>query len=163
MLQARTITDLSLALPPFLVTLLLCLCSDRTFLTNIPTLETPRFSTLHELVRSLNPNIFIECMPRSLRNGYSADPEVGMKIFNDSEYIKNFDHSAWYGEGAELFQAIDLLKRCLNMDLTKRTTARQALSHPFFSVRLRSPFKIRSRKLNFTLHLADLQKANELI
>ena len=108
--------------------------ADRTFITNIPTIEHPRFRTLHELVRALNPNIFVENMPRLARSSMAL--QYGECFTTDPETIRNLDHSGWYKDGADLWLAVDLMKRCLTLDLTKRITAHDALDHPFLAVSL---------------------------
>ena len=104
---------------------------DRTFLTNIPSLEVPRFSTLHELVRELNPNICVECMPPDIQR--SLAPQYGTKLFNDHDTIKSLDHNSWY-EGSDLWHAVELMRKCLQLDCTKRISAAEALYHPFITV-----------------------------
>jgi hypothetical protein len=42
------------------------------------------------------------------------------------------DDCAWY-QGSELYQCVDLLKQCLSMDCTTRTTAEDGLKHSFFT------------------------------
>ena len=59
--------------------------------------------------------------------------EHGNAMYNDHQVIKTIDHSSWY-HGSQLYNAVDLMKRCLTLDLTKRFTAKEALEHPFFAV-----------------------------
>lgn len=86
-------------------------CVDRTFITNIPTLETPPHANLHALVKSLNPPLFVENSP----NPYAKIPST---MAEDDE---------WYGE-SELFLAVDLMKRCLDLDGTRRCESLLSLS-----------------------------------
>lgn len=88
--------------------------SDRTFLTNIPTLETPPHANFHALVKSLNPPLIVAHSP----NPYGQCPSTAEE---DAE---------WY-EGSELWQAVDFMKRCLELEGTKRWTAQELLEHPF--------------------------------
>jgi cell division control protein 7 len=83
--------------------------SDRVFICNVPSVTTMAHANLHELVRALNPNIHRENRPFN-----ATDADV-----------------AWY-DGSELWAAVDLMKRCLALDCTRRITAAQALRHPFF-------------------------------
>jgi hypothetical protein len=107
---------------------------DRTFLTNIPTLEEPIHKTLHDLVRALNPNIFVECMPDWARAKHTAKQRSDM--LTDAKYIREMDVKWWYTPECKLYQAVDLMKQCLALDLTKRVTAADALFHPFITVRV---------------------------
>ena len=90
-------------------------CADRTFSTNIPTLEVPPHDSLHALVKSLNPPIVTENSP---------DPYGPIPSTSESD-------EEWY-TGSDLYQAVDLMERCLEMDLTRRWTAEECLDHPFF-------------------------------
>ena len=76
--------------------------SNRSFQTNVPNAETPDKPTLHEVVRSLNPTLY--ATHASKPGGY---------------------------EKSELHQAVDLMRRCLATDHTRRITAAAALEHPF--------------------------------
>jgi cell division control protein 7 len=89
--------------------------------TNVPTVEHPRFPDLHRLVKTLNPAIVEENKPAHAAAS-SADGDGG-----------DGDDEEWYNEGCELWQAVDLLKQTLALDCTKRITARDALDHPFLS------------------------------
>ena len=75
--------------------------------------------------------MFIENIPEPQRSEMHAIYGNGM--YNDHKVIKTLDHSSWY-QDSQLYQAVDLMKRCLTLDLTKRTTAKEALEHPFFKV-----------------------------
>lgn len=77
--------------------------ADRSFITSIPTLETPPHPNLHALVKSLNPTLFVENSPNPCG-----------KIPSTSE-----EDDAWYSE-SELFLVVDLMKRCLELDGTRR-------------------------------------------
>jgi len=59
--------------------------------------------------------------------------EQGAKIWS-VEAIGEMDHSDWYDESTDLWMAVDLMKRCLALDCTKRVTAAEGLKHPFFAV-----------------------------
>lgn len=88
--------------------------TDRNFITNVPTLETPPHPSLHALVKSLNPPIVVENSP----NPYGAVPSLPE---SDAE---------WY-EGSELYFAVDFMKRCLELEGTRRWTAEELLGHEF--------------------------------
>ncbi|KAL8293663.1 hypothetical protein RQP46_000364 [Phenoliferia psychrophenolica] len=88
---------------------------NRTFQTNVPDFETPRHADLHALVKSLCPTIIVHNSP----DPYGPIP-------SSSSMDKQ-----WY-KGSEIFQAVDLMKRCLELDCTKRWTAEELLEHPFF-------------------------------
>lgn len=62
--------------------------------------------------------------------------QYGECFTTDPETIRNLDHSGWYKDGADLWLAVDLMKRCLTLDLTKRITAHDAIDHPFLAVSL---------------------------
>ncbi|TNY24011.1 kinase-like domain-containing protein [Rhodotorula diobovata] len=88
---------------------------NRTFETNIREYETPAHANLHSLVRALNPPLIVENSP---------DPYGPIPASEDSI-------AEWY-QGSELSQVVDLMKRCLELDCTKRWTAQECLEHPFF-------------------------------
>ncbi|BGP13297.1 hypothetical protein JCM10213_004933 [Rhodosporidiobolus nylandii] len=88
---------------------------NRTFQSNVPDYEDKPHQNLHELVRELNPPIIVENSP----DPYGPIPA-------STESIKQ-----WY-QGSDLFQVVDLMKRCLYLDCTKRWTAEECLGHPFF-------------------------------
>lgn len=73
----------------------------------------PEFSTLHQLVFSLNPAIFDENRPES------ASQQETQSL-------------TWYTASQPLFQVVDLMRKCLALDCTRRITALDALKHPFF-------------------------------
>jgi serine/threonine protein kinase len=85
--------------------------ADRSFVTNVPSVLDPEYTTLHRLVHSLNPRIFKENTPTD-------------QVYHDLE---------WYNNTRQLYHAIDLLRKTLALDCTKRITARDALLHPFLS------------------------------
>lgn len=91
---------------------------DRVFHTNIPTIENAPHPSLHALVKSLNPSIVVENSP---------DPYGPIPSSNTSDAL-------WY-EDSGLYHCVDLMKMCLQMDCTKRWTARECLQHPFFAQR----------------------------
>lgn len=70
--------------------------ADRTFLTNIPDIAQPVHAKLSQLVKSLNPAIFVENSPFPLGPIPSSEE-------SDQEWYPN----------SELSLCIDLLKRCL--------------------------------------------------
>ena len=72
--------------------------ADRTFQTNVPHAESPDKTNLHEVVRALNPSLF---------HTYASKP-------------------GGY-EASQLHQAVDLMRRCLATDHTRRITAANAL------------------------------------
>ncbi|ORY48010.1 kinase-like domain-containing protein [Leucosporidium creatinivorum] len=89
---------------------------NRTFITNIPTFDAPPHPTLHALVKALNPPIFTDLSP---------DPYGPIPSTEESD-------KTWY-EGSELMECVDLMRRCLELDCTKRWTAEECLEHPFFN------------------------------
>ena len=93
---------------------------DRTFVTNVPGVVDPEHNTLHQLIYCLNPKIFIECRPATayVAPGRETDP-------TDQDLT-------WYDDKQPLFQAIDLMKKCLALDCTRRISMANALDHPFF-------------------------------
>ncbi|GAA6048112.1 hypothetical protein JCM3770_000197 [Rhodotorula araucariae] len=88
---------------------------NRTFQTNIREYDSPVHANLHVLVRTLNPPFIVENSP----DPYGPIPASLESI------------AAWY-EDSEVSQVIDLMKRCLELDCTKRWTAQECLEHPFF-------------------------------
>lgn len=106
--------------------------ADRSFLTNLPCIEDPTHASLHDLVRSLNPNIFVEAMPSWARHKYTEEQQHEM--LTNPTYIREMDIKFWYNSECKLYQAIELMRSCLALDLTKRITAADALHHPFLAV-----------------------------
>lgn len=90
-------------------------CPDRTFKTNIASLESPPHANLHLLVKTLNPSIIVENSP---------NPSGPIPSSKESDQV-------WY-ENSELYIAVDLMKKCLELDGTRRWTAEECLDHPFF-------------------------------
>jgi cell division control protein 7 len=84
-------------------------CADRTFVTNVPSVVDPEYNSIHRLVHSLNPRIFQENTPTD-------------QPYQDLE---------WYNNSRPLYQAVDLLRKTLALDCTKRITAAEALMHPW--------------------------------
>jgi len=72
------------------------LFTDRTFISNIPDLDSPPHANLHALVKSLNPPIIVDNSPNIYGNVPSTAEE-------DAE---------WY-QDSDIYHAIDLMKRCL--------------------------------------------------
>lgn len=89
---------------------------DRTLYTNIPNLENAPHQSLHAMVKALNPSIVVENSP---------DPYGPIPSTNASD-------ATWYQDSG-LYHCVDLMKMCLQMDCTKRWTARECLNHPFFT------------------------------
>ncbi|GAA5984431.1 hypothetical protein JCM11641_000135 [Rhodosporidiobolus odoratus] len=89
---------------------------NRTFQSNIPDYDDQAHANLHELVRELNPPIVVENSP----DPYGTVPSSTTEI------------NKWY-KGSGLFQCVDLMKRCLDLDCTARWTAQECLEHPFFT------------------------------
>ncbi|GAA5826303.1 hypothetical protein JCM11251_007247 [Rhodosporidiobolus azoricus] len=86
---------------------------NRIFQTNVPDYESPPHRTLHDLVKELNPPILVENSP----DPYGPVPDPNPE--------------SWY-PGSELQQCVDMMKKCLELDCTKRWTADELLRHPFF-------------------------------
>ncbi|KAK4051272.1 Cell division control protein 7 [Microbotryomycetes sp. JL221] len=89
---------------------------NRTFVTNVPQYSTPPHPTLAALIKSLNPPIFVENSP----NPYGPIPS------------SNEADAEWF-QGSELQSCISLLKKCLELDCTRRWTADELLRHEFFT------------------------------
>ncbi|KAM0788031.1 hypothetical protein ACM66B_006230 [Microbotryomycetes sp. NB124-2] len=89
---------------------------NRTFITNVPQYAEPAHPTVAALVKSLNPPIFVENSP---------DPYGEIPSSNESD-------ATWFA-GSELADCINLLKRCLELDCTRRWTADELLRHEFFT------------------------------
>lgn len=81
-------------------------CTDRTFSTNLTTVE--KRTPWSKFVQTLNPDLF---------NTEAATPKYPASV----------------KRGALLKQAVDLLNKCLDPDNVTRITARGALYHPFLS------------------------------
>lgn len=52
-------------------------------------------------------------------------------MMTDRKFATTVDISFWYNRDCQLYQAIDLMKAALTLDLTKRVAAADALKHPF--------------------------------
>lgn len=81
--------------------------SDRTIITNVPTVDEP-LDDMTTIVLKLNPNLYVP------KCSTTPTPEEA------EEHIVAMDN------------ALNLLKKCLLLDPTKRITAANALEHPFF-------------------------------
>ncbi|GAA5979260.1 hypothetical protein JCM10908_002859 [Rhodotorula pacifica] len=88
---------------------------NRTLQTNIRDYDDPPHPDLHALVKALNPPIVVENSP----DPYGPIPAPPDEV------------DKWYSD-SELAMCVDLLKRCLELDCTKRWTAQECLEHPFF-------------------------------
>ncbi|BGP29559.1 Cell division control protein 7 [Rhodotorula toruloides] len=88
---------------------------NRTFQTNVPDYDSPPHGNLHALVKTLNPPIMVENSPDPYGPIPSPDEEI----------------NKWYPD-SDLYQVVDLMKRCLELDCTKRWTSQECLEHPFF-------------------------------
>lgn len=83
--------------------------SDRTVVSNLPSLKEDKgHHSLTSLVLTLNPRLY-------------QPPDPKCTAEEAREHIESMD------------SAIDLLKRLLAMDATKRLTAHDALMHPFLN------------------------------
>ena len=90
---------------------------NRTFVTNVPAVTDPEHTSLHQLVLSLNKKIFDAHKPAAWTHNGDQRDEYG-----------------WYDSSQPLYQAIDLLRKCLALDCTKRISAAKALEHEFFKM-----------------------------
>lgn len=79
------------------------LVADRTFQTNIGEYDAPPHANLHALVKALNPPIVVENSPDPYGPIPASDEDV----------------ATWY-QDSELFQVVDLMKRCLECVLPHR-------------------------------------------
>ncbi len=83
--------------------------SDRTIISNLPSLkEDKSHHSLTNLVLTLNPRLY-------------QPPDPNCSAEEARAHIESMD------------SAIDLLKKLLAMDATKRYTAHEALMHPFLN------------------------------
>lgn len=101
-------------------------------------MENAKYHDMHRLVFALNPAVFAH-------NRWAGE-ESGTPITKES--IPDFDSmKSWYKPGHQLYEAIDLLSQCLNLDLTKRIQAQDALNHPFLQgyVRMGESYDYRPR------------------
>ncbi|KAG0141545.1 hypothetical protein CROQUDRAFT_51535 [Cronartium quercuum f. sp. fusiforme G11] len=114
---------------------------NRTLVSNIPEVNSPRFNSLHTLVRTLNPTLYEE---QKIKLDTPANCNVDRwtsiifqahKTLSDAVEVRgeNLDpyEEPWYA-GSELWCLVDLLKKTLDLDCTQRITAYQALKHKFF-------------------------------
>ncbi|PLW06558.1 hypothetical protein PCASD_16109 [Puccinia coronata f. sp. avenae] len=132
---------------------------NRTVISNIPEVNAPRFSSLHTLVRTLNPSLYEEERLRVLggeEGGVKGGGAAGAgavetkqierlttQIFQAHRELTSAVETLGqdlnpYGEPwylrSELWYLVDLLKRTLELDCTKRITAAHALGHKFFTL-----------------------------
>lgn len=116
---------------------------NRTLVSNIPEVTTPRFSSLHTLVRTLNPTIYEEQkikfdpteplnIERSTSTVFQAYREQTETMESTGKDLNPYEES-WYLR-SELWYLVDLLKRTLELDCTQRITAANALRHKFFTL-----------------------------
>lgn len=91
--------------------------ADRTFITNVPAVTDPEHTSLHQLVLSLNKRIFDKHKPAGWKSSTDVRDEYG-----------------WYDSSQPLYQAIDLMRKCLALDCTRRISAVKALEHEFFKM-----------------------------
>ncbi|KAH8926174.1 hypothetical protein BT69DRAFT_1295084 [Atractiella rhizophila] len=101
---------------------------NRRLLTNIPGVESPAATSLHELIFLLNPSIFAEHSPLDLSN-----PEGGNSPFSRPEKVRKLDDiRSWYRrEECELYECIEMCRKLLALDVTRRWTAGEALECAF--------------------------------
>ncbi|KAI9630778.1 hypothetical protein KEM48_013677 [Puccinia striiformis f. sp. tritici PST-130] len=122
---------------------------NRTVISNIPEVNGPRFSSLHTLVRTLNPTIYEEQrLEHAERTGGGTSTGLSGKsapadkhdLPSHRELSSSVEtlgqdlnpyNEPWYLR-SELWYLVDLLKRTLELDCTKRITAAHALRHKFF-------------------------------
>jgi serine/threonine protein kinase len=130
---------------------------DRTVISNIPEVNAPRFSSLHTLIRTLNPTLYEEerlrtsgeeqTMINKIGTGgpanssesvvdrltstiFQAHRELSSSVETLGQDLNPYSEP-WYLR-SELWYLVDLLKRTLELDCTKRITAANALRHKFF-------------------------------
>lgn len=92
--------------------------SDRVFLSNVPALAHDPFS-LTKMVEKVNPALY--SLPSSTTRHQSLSPPPSDA---DSD-LDPVDYKAGISD------ALDLLKRCLNVNPVRRITAKEALEHRF--------------------------------
>ncbi|KAA1132974.1 hypothetical protein PGTUg99_015828 [Puccinia graminis f. sp. tritici] len=132
---------------------------DRTVISNIPEVNAPRFSSLHTLIRTLNPTLYEEerlrtsgeeqlminkigigaggttmtsesVVDRLTSTIFQAHRELSSSVETLGQDLNPYSEP-WYLR-SELWYLVDLLKRTLELDCTKRITAANALRHKFF-------------------------------
>lgn len=92
----------------------------RTFKTNIPSVTRHQYRDMLRLIKGINPSIIVENSP-------NPDGPIPSSDAEDTQW--------WHD--SELHHAVDLLRKCLEPDLTKRWTAEECLEHPFIVGRSR--------------------------
>lgn len=88
-------------------------------MTNVPSVTDHEHNNLHNLILALNPRIFEEHTPPTFE--FASDESEDAKI------------AKWYTTSSPLFQAVDLMRKMLAVDCTRRISAQDALDHPFFT------------------------------
>lgn len=117
-------------------------------ISNIPEVNAPRFSSLHTLVRTLNPSLYEEerlrvtgslsmlgqegQLERLSSAVFQAHRELTSAVETLGQDLNPYTEQ-WYLR-SELWYLVDLLKRTLELDSTKRITPANALRHKFFSL-----------------------------
>lgn len=114
---------------------------NRTFISNIPEVNSPRFTSFHTLIRTLNPTLYEEQkLNFDTSTSLSVDRSTSIifqahKTLSDAVEMRGEDlnpyEETWYLR-SELWYLVDLLKKTLELDCTQRITASQALKHKFF-------------------------------
>jgi len=123
---------------------------NRTVISNIPEVNAPRFSSLHTLVRTLNPSLYEEerlrvtgslatlgqqeegQLERLSSAVFQAHRELSSAVETLGQDLNPYNEQ-WYLR-SELWYLVDLLKRALELDSTKRITPANALRHKFFTL-----------------------------